>query len=732
MNTELSEKNNRILIVDDNPAIHEDIRKTLCAQVEDTSDFDSAKSLLFGEEKAKPAGPSYQLDSAYQGQEALVMVQKAAAESRPYAMAFVDVRMPPGWDGIETISNLWHGHPDLQVVVCTAYSDYSWQEMMDKLGMTSSLVVLKKPFDPIEVLQLASALTEKWNIFHQLKSHLNHLDALVATRTAELQAANDKLKGEIAVRMSTETALRLSEERFSKAFKASPIPLAIQNLCSGAFLDINEGFAELTGHTAKEIIGSTPLKMNMWARPETEHVILRKLRQELTVQGLPCEILTKKGEKKDVIVCAELFEFGGELNLLILVQDISEQIKLEQQLRQSQKMDAIGQLAAGVAHDFNNILTVIQGNGTLLLNNRPPNSPDKKPLATICAAADRATKLVRQLLTFSRKQVRKPESITLRDIFSNMADMLPRVLGAQIQIIFDAPDNLPKIYADAAMMEQVIMNLAVNARDAMEGGGKLTISAEEVEIGANECRNSAESRAGSFVCLQISDTGCGISPEVLPRIFEPFFTTKPVGRGTGLGLATVFGIVKQHEGWIEIESTVGKGTTFKVFLPVSKQEPAKAQAAPPQPANASPRGSERILVVEDEEVVREFVCELLGAHGYRVHQSPTGAQALKQWSGRTSEIDLLLTDLVMPEGVGGRDLADRLLAERSDLKVIYTSGYSPSNAGKDLQWLEVKRFLAKPYQPSKLLQIVRESLDDKTPGDAENSPRSATPAPALN
>jgi len=290
---------------------------------------------------------------------------------------------------------------------------------------------------------------------------------------------------------------------------------------------------------------------------------------------------------------------------------------------------------------------------------------------------------------------------------------LPRLLGEHITVNILAADGLPPIHADPGMIEQILINLAVNARDAMPEGGTLTINAEAVEIGPKINRENPDVRPGRFVCLSVSDTGCGIPPEILPRIFEPFFTTKPTGKGSGLGLATVYGIAKQHQGWVEVQSQPGHGSTFKVFIPVSEKRPA----ALPTPLNTAPLqgGHESILVVEDEEDVRDFVVQVLKSHGYSVLPAVSGVQALELWTQRKGDIDLLLTDLVMPGGLLGRELAERLTADDPRLAVIYTSGYSPGMTGEDLAVLQGHNFLPKPYRPAKLLDLVRECLDQRPP-----------------
>lgn len=705
-----SKQLHRILVIDDNPAIHDDIRKILRPEGVRSSSLSDAKALLFGDDPVETTQEEFEIDSAFQGEEGLRKVQEANEAGRPYAVAFVDVRMPPGWDGVETITRIWKDYPDLQVVICTAYSDYSWEDMVRQIGRSSSMVVLKKPFDNIEVLQLAHALTEKWRLNRLVREQIRDLDDRVEQRTAELRASNEHLKSEIAERLQVEEALVLSEERFSKAFNANPIPLAIQSLQRETFSDANEGFLDLTGYNREELTKRTPLELSLWVDPDQAHEILKKLRTEKSIRHAMCLLRTKKGEVRDILLSIELIVLAGETCLLTIAQDITEQIQLEKKLRHSQKMEAVGQLAAGIAHDFNNMLTVIQGNASLILMDRF-ESPEKPLLEGIVTAAHRSARLVRQLLTFSHKQIMDVTAMNVGGLMESLAEMLPRMLGEQITVKVVVPVELPLIAADTTMIEQLLLNLAVNARDAMPDGGKLTITAESVEISAVELRVNQEARPGRFLCLRVSDNGSGIPPEVLPRIFEPFFTTKPVGKGTGLGLATVYGIVKQHQGWMEVQSEQNKGTTFQIFIPF-KEEAAPAPEDLSKEKSPRSIGDETVFVVEDEETVRSTVTTVLQMYGYEVIVAGTGVEALEIWKERKHEVDLLLTDVVMPDGLTGLELAKRLLVEKPELKIIYTSGYSRDITTSQSPFLIGQHFLAKPYQSSALLRTVRESLDD--------------------
>ncbi|MDB6108254.1 MAG: Blue-light-activated protein [Pedosphaera sp.] len=392
--------------------------------------------------------------------------------------------------------------------------------------------------------------------------------------------------------------------------------------------------------------------------------------------------------------------------------DITEMLNLEAQFRHSQKLESVGQLAAGVAHDFNNILTVIQGYADFLRARCDGDPGMTRPLHQISEAARRAAGLTRQLLMFSRKQIIQTKVIDLNAVLRNLSNMLSRLLGEDIAVVNEYAADLPAIEADSGMMEQVIMNLSVNARDAMPKGGQLLIVTSWVEMDDAFVRLHPEARIGRAVQLSITDTGCGMSREIVGRIFEPFFSTKEVGKGTGLGLPTVYGIVSQHQGWIEVKSEVGTGTTFNIFLPAVARlvEPAPEASSTGQPI-AKGR-NETILLVEDEPVLREWVKQVLEDNAYRVVEAGTGVEALKVWDEQNGKVDLVVTDMVMPEGMTGRDLALQLRSRTPGLRIIYTSGYSAEVGSRDAELPGIP-FLPKPYGAPQLTQLVRECLDGK-------------------
>ena len=405
---------------------------------------------------------------------------------------------------------------------------------------------------------------------------------------------------------------------------------------------------------------------------------------------------------------------GRVINYVAVKHDVTQEVALEEQLRQIQKMESVGQLAGGVAHDFNNILTVIQGNASLLLEAKNLSEADADQAKQIINAAERAAGLTRQLLLFGRKQAMQPAHLNLNQVVGNMTKMLQRILGEDIALRSDYSPVLPLVFADAGMIEQVLLNLAVNARDAMSVGGQLVIATASKTIGQECTQQNPAAAPGQYVCLSVSDTGCGIAPGNLSHIFEPFFTTKEIGKGTGLGLATVYAIVKQHRGWIEVDSQVGKGTTFCIHLPVAREISAKQNTTAVIPE--LPRGNEVILVVEDEQAVRLLVGNLLQRCGYAVLSAVSGIDALNLWKQRKDGIQLLLTDMVLPDGMMGRELAEKLKGEKPQLKVIYTSGYSASVVGKGPSLVEGVNFLQKPYHPQNLAQTVRDCLDRPAAG----------------
>ncbi len=479
----------------------------------------------------------------------------------------------------------------------------------------------------------------------------------------------------------------------------------------GSILYVNPSFERITGYAAAEVVGGNPRVLKS-GRHDAEFYdkMWESLRAEGTWTG---RMVNKRKDgtvyEEEMTISSVLDANGNVVNYVAVKRDVTREIQLEQQLRQSQKMEAIGQLAGGVAHDFNNILTVIQGNVSFLLQPGVDAADVSESARQILAAAERAANLTRQLLLFSRKQVIQPVSLEMNAVVSGMTKMLQRILGEDITLNSEFAPELPPILADAGMIEQVVLNLAVNSRDAMPNGGRLLIATSSRVVEENRASQiNGGVSPGEYVCLSVCDSGDGIAPDHLPHIFEPFFTTKEVGKGTGLGLATVHGIVKQHRGWIDVASEAGKGTTFEIWFPAIRSQAATNKDE--RVSSDMPAGTETILFAEDESSLRALVVTLLKRCGYRVLAAESGVAALALWQEHKGEIQLLLTDLVMPGGLSGISLAEKLHAEKPELRVVYTSGYS-TELKKTSRLVEGVNFLQKPYSPAALARIVRGCLD---------------------
>ena len=473
---------------------------------------------------------------------------------------------------------------------------------------------------------------------------------------------------------------------------------------------VNHKAEELFGYSRDELIGQS-LEILLPERLRQPHVGHRRdyfSRPRARPMGIGLDLAgrRKNGQEFPIEISLNYVEVGGEALALSFITDISERIRLEEQLRQSQKMEAVGQLAGGVAHDFNNLLTVIQGYSSMTLDALQPDSPFREPIEEIERAAESAAGLTRQLLAFSRRQVVRPKILKLNTVIQQLENMLRRVIGEDIELIIAPAKDLDDVQADPGFIEQIIMNLAVNARDAMPEGGKLIIETANLFLDTEYTGAHLAVKPGPHAMLAVTDTGMGISPEVRARVFEPFFTTKPQGRGTGLGLATVYGIVQQMEGSIWVYSEVGKGTTFKILLPVVGPSAQAEQEKAASPGSLA--GRETILLVEDEEGVRRFVRSLLEKQGYTVLEA-ADIEAAHEIARTAAPIHLLLTDVIMPR-MNGPELAERITRMRPGLKVLFMSGYTDRTIRLQDRLGDESTFIQKPFTPSALAQKVRELL----------------------
>ncbi|HLZ49488.1 MAG TPA: PAS domain S-box protein [Candidatus Acidoferrum sp.] len=519
----------------------------------------------------------------------------------------------------------------------------------------------------------------------------------------------DSVGGHIALaieRRRSEEALRKSESVFRLLFSHNPLPTWVMEEESLQFIQVNEATVQQYGYAAEEFSRMSMLDL----LPEEQREALSAHQREeaaLVRFQRVCKHRRKDGKVFEAEIVSHQFEYAGRKVRLVVAQDISERHILEQQLRQAQKMEAVGRLAGGVAHDFNNLLMVIKGHTELLMNALPAGDGASRKIMQIDRAADRATALTKQLLAFSRMQVLQPRVINLNSVVEDMGKLLPRLIGEDVELRIQTARDLGTIRADASQMEQIIMNLVVNARDAMPKGGRLLIETSNAELDGAYNLTHPIVKPGQYVLLAVSDTGTGMDADTQAHIFEPFFTTKEAGKGTGLGLATVYGVVKQSGGFIWVYSEVGKGTSFKIYFPRVDQPEDKANV--PLAVAETPRGTETILLAEDEQDVREVAREFLESGGYTVIEAVNGNEALRLATEYKSPIDLLVTDMVMP-GMTGRELA-RHLQQRSSIGVIYMSGYSEQTVAESSRVEANMRLLTKPFSRGSILRAVREALN---------------------
>ncbi|HWB87314.1 MAG TPA: ATP-binding protein [Bryobacteraceae bacterium] len=494
------------------------------------------------------------------------------------------------------------------------------------------------------------------------------------------------------------------DNRFRLLFEDNPQPMWVFDPETRAFLEVNAAARSLYDYTREQFGEMTLADVQ---EPEEVDRLLEKLKEPARPASGTWRHRTQSGRELDIEMAVHDIQYGGRKAELAVLIDVTDRRRLEEQLRQAQKLEAVGMLAGGVAHDFNNLLTIITGYSQLILNNLSAMDRNRHSVEQIMKAGERAAALTKQLLAFSRRQVLQPKVLDVNNLVARMSTMLRRLIGEDIDLQLLLHSDLGRVNADPGQLEQVLMNLVVNARDAMPHGGTLTIETSNVRLEQSYVERHIAVRTGSYVLLAVSDTGHGMDESTRARLFEPFFTTKAAGKGTGLGLSTVSGIVRQSGGHLEVYSEPGHGTSVKVYLPRVDQ-PVTLETA--EPKKRAVQGSETILLVEDDEMVRNLVRESLEREGYLLMDAPGPVEAERISNEFSGPIQLLITDVVMPKG-SGKDLAQRLCNRRKELKVLYMSGYTDNavlNSGilsKDVA------FLQKPFTPAALTQKIREVLD---------------------
>jgi PAS domain S-box-containing protein len=510
--------------------------------------------------------------------------------------------------------------------------------------------------------------------------------------------------------------LRESEAKCSRAFQTSPHAIIITRVEDGGLVEVNDAFTSMTGFTREEALADPAIGLKLWVDEGDRQRVLSALGTGRAVAGQALQFRTRSGEIIRGLLSAQVLRLGQDPCVLCSIADITghqlaeeESARLGAQLRQAQKMEAVGRLAGGVAHDFNNMLGVILGHAQLALRRVGPEQPVHASLTEIHKAASRSAALTRQLLGFARRQTVAPRVLDLNETVTGMLQMLERLIGEDIGLHWRPGADLWPVRVDPSQIDQVMANLCVNARDAISDGGKLTIETRNCSLNQEHCATHAGFVPGEYVLLAVSDDGCGMGKETLARLFEPFFTTKETGKGTGLGLATVYGIVKQNHGFIYVVSEPGSGTTFTIYLPrhVGGTEPVRTEGA----AVPAARGQETILLVEDEPAILEMVTAMLEMQGYTVLGSSTPGEAIRLARERAGEVHLLMTDVVMP-GMNGRELARNLLSIRPHLKRLFMSGYTAEVIAHHGVLDEGVHFIQKPFSIEDLAARVRETLAD--------------------
>ena len=519
---------------------------------------------------------------------------------------------------------------------------------------------------------------------------------------------------DITERKQAEEELRQSEEKFSTAFQTSPYAITITRAKDGAFIEVNDAFSSITGFTREEALADSSTGLNLWADEEDRTNVFFDLLEGKTVTGREFLFRKKHGEIITGLFSAEVISLNEEACILSSINDITERkraeeekARLEEQIHQTQKLESVGQLAGGVAHDLNNLLSPILGYGEMLRDDLGLDAARRESVDEILSAGLRARDLVRQLLAFSRRQTLEFNPLDMNEVVTGFENLLRRTLREDIGIEFVLSPDIQPVMADIGQIEQVIMNLAVNAADAMPDGGKLVIETTRMDLDDEYARTHRGAQPGRYVMLAVSDTGCGMEDENRERIFEPFFSTKGA-QGTGLGLSTVYGIVKQHGGNVWVYSEPRKGTSFKIYLPVAEETQFKEKTGKKTAADL--KGSENILLVEDNEHVRHLAHAILERQGYTVLVAEHGVEALRILASHDGPVHLLLTDVVMP-GMNGRALFDKVAAMYPGLKVLYMSGYSTNIIAHRGVLDEGVQFIQKPFTVQGLATRVREVLE---------------------
>lgn len=691
--------NGRVLVIDDNEDIHMDFKKILCDGDVMKSSIDEEASLLFG--KDIPAtGNQFTLQNAFQGQEGLELVKQAKASGEPIAVAFVDMRMPPGWDGLTTITHLWEEDPRLEVVICTAYSDRSWDEIMSTLGPTDRLLILKKPFDIVEVLQMTTTLVEKWNLTRMI-------EARMAAQTQQLA--------------DVETQLRM-------AFETSMIGMALVTL-DGKFLKVNESVCKMLECSEDELLQG---EFASFFHPEVLSQECERMTSlaegEATSYSVETRFETKIGEtiwvQLDMSRVAQ--SEGLSAYLVAQVQDITDRLKAEQLAQRAQRLESIGQLASGIAHDLNNCLAPVSMSMRTL---RLEYERSSALIDAVESSVDRGTDLLKQLLTFAKGADGERVPVSIKEVIDELVKMLESTFSKRIQIAVSLEADLPSVIGDKTQLYQVLLNLCVNARDAMPDGGSLNIDAKRCLVDLENFSAIGEAQPGTYLRVCVEDSGQGISENDIDRVFEPYFTTKGPDKGNGLGLATSMGIVKGYGGFIQVNSKVAEGTSVAVYLPACNRAPENKASPKGKPSAPFRGGGETVLLVDDEPDVLKTMSDVLTSWDLKTVIAMDGEQALNIIHELGDHIGLIITDIQMPK-MDGEELIRVLRRSMPETPVIVVSGEIDSQRADMLKHLGVQAQLEKPFSQEALERALSEVIHSRREA-SEQQKGTATNAPEI-
>lgn len=678
--------NDRILVIDDDRQIWQAYQEVLAPKpLSSDSPLGQITSLIeqhggksTGEEKR------FTLSFASQGQEGYRLVLEANKRRAPFAVIFLDIRMPPGWDGVETAAHIRRVDPLVEIVIVTAFSDRSRSEIAQALGTPSKFLFIRKPFDAEELRQLALSLTEKWNIGCREARQRNALSQSEARFRSLVETTSDWVWE--ADRQGTLIYCSPVSERL---FGFTPEELLGKNMFAALRAEEQDScdYEQIFSNSAKAAVSFEAI----------EHRCLHKDGGIVVIESSGRPVLDEDGQ---------VTGFRGiDRDITARIQGEKEKKVLEAQIRHTQKLEALGTLAGGLAHDMNNILTPIMGYSELAHSCIGPDHPLQSCLEEIDKSARRAANLIRQILAFSRKQVMETRIINLNTVIKDFAKMLMRLIREDVELRFDLCSEVCAVEADIGQMEQVLLNLVVNARDALRKNGRVIIRTSHAELASPINNIDHLPFSGSYIVLSVIDNGQGIDQKTLKMIFDPFFTTKEQGKGTGMGLATVHGIVRQHNGHIRVETQQGMGSSFHIYLPKARRVLVDIEE-PDKPVDEMVGGQETILLVEDDLAVRDMIWASLTDLGYTVVVAANGNEGLALFKENTTAIDLVLTDIVMP-GMGGPAMSALIKEIRPELPVIFITGYASDQEFHAQSQQQGVTVLQKPFQPSELARQLR-------------------------